>query len=355
MSIKQIGEQVMDTLKEVGADIFEKDLVEAGSVKNLKIKDGKISVDLEVASPNSPDMQKIKAEAIERLSELEGVEEVYVNLLPGRRPESIGGDPWQGRAPIPGVRHIIAVASGKGGVGKSTVSVNLAAALAAKGHKTGLLDADIYGPSVGMMMGIGHGERPFVKDDKVIPINRYNVHCISVAFLLSESNTPVIWRGPMVGKLLKQLITDVNWGELDYLVVDLPPGTGDAQLTLVQSVPISGSVIVTTPQQLATLDAIRGIEMFTKLQVPVMGVVENMSGFVTPDGTTHDLFPREGIEQIQKSYNVEVLSKVPMLPSVAQQGDSGFPEVLANPESPASEQFFKLAGSVISVLEKPEQ
>jgi len=355
VSIKQISEKVLNTLKDVGADIFEKDLVESGSVKNLKIKDGKVSLDLEVASPNSPDMMQVKKEAIEKISAIDGVSEVFINLLPGRRPENIGNDPWAGRSSIPGVKHIVAVASGKGGVGKSTVSVNLAAALAARGQKTGLLDADIYGPSVGMMMGIGHGERPFVSDDKVIPIERYNVGCISVAFLLSESNTPVIWRGPMVGKLLKQLLTDVNWGELDVLVVDLPPGTGDAQLTLVQSVPISGSVIVTTPQQLATLDAVRGIEMFTKLQVPVMGLVENMSGFISEDGTTHDLFPREGIEEIKKKYNVPVLGKVPMLPSVARQGDSGFPEVLANPESAAAQQFYDVADAVIRNLAESKQ
>jgi ATP-binding protein involved in chromosome partitioning len=352
VSIKQIGEKVMNALKEVGEDIFEEDLVTSGSVKNLKISEGKVSFDLSVASPNSPDMQKVQEEAIAKVSALEEVKEVHVNLIPGRRPETMGGDPWAGRSAIPGVKHIVAVASGKGGVGKSTVAVNLAASLAAKGHKTGLLDADIYGPSIGMMMGIPHGERPFVKDDKVIPVERYEVGCISVAFLLSESNTPVIWRGPMVGKLLKQLITDVNWGELDVLVVDLPPGTGDAQLTLIQSVPISGSVIVTTPQQLATMDATRGIEMFTKLQVPVLGLVENMSSFVTPDGNTYDVFPREGIEKIEKSYNVPILAKVPIQPTVAEQGDKGFPEVLANPDSAASAEFGKLAESVANLLEK---
>lgn len=350
MSLKELGSKIMDTLKEVGADIFEEDLVTSGNVKNLKISEGKVSFDLQVPSPNSPDMEKVKQEAAGKVGALEGVDEVHINLLPARRPEAMGGDPWAGRAPLPGVKSIVAVASGKGGVGKSTVAVNLAAALAASGKKTGLLDADIYGPSIGMMMGIPHGERPFVKDDKVIPIQRYEVGCISVAFLLSESNTPVIWRGPMVGKLLKQLITDVNWGELDVLVVDLPPGTGDAQLTLVQSVPISGSVIVTTPQQLAAMDATRGIEMFTKLQVPVLGVVENMSSFIAPDGSAIDVFPRQGIEKIEKSYNVSVLARVPIQPSVAQQGDSGFPEVLANPDSPASREFKNLAASVVEGL-----
>jgi ATP-binding protein involved in chromosome partitioning len=350
VSIKLLAEKVMNTLKEVGADIFEEDLVSAGNVKNLKITEGKVSFDLEVMSPNSPDMEAVKKEAFEKVSAIEGVESVEVNLTPGRRPESMGGDPWQGRAPIPGVKHIVAVASGKGGVGKSTVAVNLAASLAAKGHKTGLLDADIYGPSVGMMMGIPHGERPFVRDDKVIPVKRFEVDCISVAFLLSEANTPVIWRGPMVGKLLKQLITDVNWGELDYLVVDLPPGTGDAQLTLVQSVPISGSVIVTTPQQLAAMDATRGIEMFTKLQVPVLGIVENMSGVVAPNGELFDVFPRDGIAGIEQKYNVEILAKVPIVASVAAQGDKGFPEVLANVDSPAAAEFNKLADQVTSKL-----
>jgi ATP-binding protein involved in chromosome partitioning len=296
-------------------------------------------------------METVREQAIAAVRAIEGVEDVVVNLIPGQRPQTMGGDPWAGRAPIPGVKHIVAVASGKGGVGKSTVAVNLAAALAASGARTGLLDADIYGPSVAMMMGISHGERPMVQDEKVLPIERYEVGCISVAFLLSEENTPVIWRGPMVGKLLKQLLTDVNWGELDILVVDLPPGTGDAQLTLIQSVPISGSVVVTTPQKLAAMDAIRGIEMFRKLGVTVFGVVENMSRFVAPDGvTTYEVFPHGGIDEVERLYHVPILASVPIQPSVAEQGDNGVPEVIANPTSLASQEFRRMASLVREAL-----
>jgi ATP-binding protein involved in chromosome partitioning len=296
-------------------------------------------------------MKSLRDQAYDLVSTLDGVDEANISLVMGERKQEKGPDPWAGRAAIPGVKTIIAVASGKGGVGKSTVAVNLAAALAADGYKTGLLDADIYGPSVAMMMGIPHGERPDVKDNKVLPIDRYEVSTISVAFLLSESNTPVIWRGPMVGKLLQQLLTDVNWGELDALVVDLPPGTGDAQLTLVQSVPINGAVIVTTPQRLAAIDAVRGIEMFRKLQVPVLGVVENMSKFIAPDGTTtYDIFPRDGIKDVEEMYNVPLLANVPIQPSVAEQGDIGFPVVLSNPDSPASEELKKMARTVVKQL-----
>lgn len=342
----------MKALKTLSSPELEKDIVSAGCVKNLKIKQGKVSFDLAVPSPNSPAMEDLKTEAKALVEQLEGVDEVSVSLTTGQRPESKGPDPWAGRAPIPGVKKIVAVASGKGGVGKSTVAVNLASALAASGIKTGLLDADIYGPSVAMMMGIPQGERPEVHDNKVVPIERYEVHTISVAFLLSESNTPVIWRGPMVGKLLKQLLTDVHWGELDVIVVDLPPGTGDAQLTLIQSVPISGSVIVTTPQKLAAMDATRGIEMFRKLQVPVIGIVENMSRFVAPDGkTTFEVFPHDGIKEVEKSYNVPKLASVPIQSSVAEQGDSGLPEVLANPKSLASLEFKEMARKVAEAVD----
>lgn len=351
MAAKQLGEKVLDALKSLGEEILGRDVVTGGNVKNLRIKKDRISFDLAVPSPNSPEMQSLRDQAIEVVKGVEGVGEVEINLIPGQRPTSHGQDPWAGRAPLPGVKRIVAVASGKGGVGKSTVAVNLAAGLATVGMKVGLLDADIYGPSVAMMMGIAHGERPFVKNNKVLPIERYEVKTISVAFLLSESDTPVIWRGPMVGKLLKQLLSDVDWGELDVLVVDLPPGTGDAQLTLIQTVPIDGSIVVTTPQKLAAMDATRGIEMFRKLDVPVYGLVENMSSFICPNcKSEHDIFPRGGVEEVVEKYDVPVLAKIPVQPSVGEQGDSGLPEVIADPESPASAEIMRMVEGVRTAL-----
>ena len=357
MDIKTLGENIMTALKELGKDAEGNDLVSAGAVKNLKIKKGSVSFNLAFPDPNEPMVQEVLVRAKEVISALEGVEELEIGLIkaeaaPQAQTQEQHKDPWADRAPIEGVKHIIAVASGKGGVGKSTVAVNLAASLARQGLSVGLMDADIYGPSVGMMMGIGHGERPEVLEQKVLPIEKHGVQCISIAFLLSESNTPVIWRGPMVGKIIKQLLQeDVNWGKLDVMVIDLPPGTGDAQLTMVQSVPISGSVVVTTPQKLAAMDATRGIEMFTKLQVPVMGIVENMSKFISPDGQAFDIFPRDGIKEVEKKYNVPTLGSVPIQPSVANQGDAGTPEVVANPDSLASKEFNKIAEFVADALQ----
>lgn len=338
---------VLNALKSLGEKELGRDVVTGGNVKNLRINKDRVSFDLAVTSPNSPEMQDLKERALAIVRKVEGVGDVDINLIPGKRSTSLGQDPWAGRAPLPGVKRIVAVASGKGGVGKSTVAVNLAAGLAASGLKVGLLDADIYGPSVAMMMGIAHGERPFVRNNKVLPIERYEVKIISVAFLLSESDTPVIWRGPMVGKLLKQLLSDVDWGELDVLVVDLPPGTGDAQLTLIQTVPINGSIIVTTPQKLAALDATRGIEMFRKLDVPVYGLVENMSSFICPKcKSEHDIFPRGGIEEVEEKYSVPVLARIPVQPSIGEQGDSGLPEVIADPKSPASGEIMRMVEGV---------
>lgn len=359
MDIKTLGENIMTALKELGSDAEGNDLVSSGAVKNLKIKKGAISFNLAFEDPEDTSVADVVAKAKEVILALEGVDEVEVSVLKAEpKPEAKEPDhgehkdPWAGRAPVAGVKHILAVASGKGGVGKSTVAVNLAASLAKQGLKVGLMDADIYGPSVGMMMGIAPGDKPEVHEEKVIPIERHGVHNISIAFLLAEANTPVIWRGPMVGKIIKQLLhDDVNWGKLDIMVIDLPPGTGDAQLTLVQSVPISGSIVVTTPQKLAAMDATRGIEMFTRLQVPVMGIVENMSKFVAPDGQTFDIFPREGIEEVEKKYNVPTLGSIPIQSSVAEQGDAGVPEVVANPDSLASKEFDKIAEYVTDTLQ----
>ena len=343
--------QVFEALKDVIDPELGKDIVSLGFVKNLEINGGAVSFDLELTSPKCPVKDMLKTQAEDAVKKIDGVSSVEINLT--ARPE--GKDPWAGRAPIPGVKRLIAVASGKGGVGKSTVAVNLAAALAEAGQKVGLLDADIYGPSVAMMMGVPHGEQPKVLGDTIVPLERYGVKLMSIAFLLPEANAPVIWRGPMVANLVKQLIRQVLWGSLDSIVVDLPPGTGDAQLTLVQTVPLNGAIIVTTPQQIAALDATRGIEMFTRLEVPVLGLVENMSTFVCPScGAQHDMFPRGGIEEVESRYSTPVIARIPIETAIGSHGDSGTPTVIATPESPAARAMRDAASAAMRYFDSVE-
>ena len=357
MSTEISEQQILDALSQVIDPELGKDIVSLGFIKNLRIAGGDVSLDLELTTPACPLKDKLKSEVEAVVNSVEGVNSVSVSLT--ARAQSAGAkerkehstDPWAGRAPIPGVDKIIAVASGKGGVGKSTVAVNLATALAADGMKVGLLDADVYGPSVAMMMGVDAGEQLKALGEKIIPIERHGVKMMSIAFLMQGKRSAVIWRGPMVASLVKQLLQQVLWGKLDVLVIDLPPGTGDAQLTLVQTVPIDGAVIVTTPQHIAALDASRGIEMFQKLDVPVIGLVENMSKFVCPEcGAVHDLFPRGGVEEVEKNYSTPVIARVPIEPSVGIHGDEGTPTVIAAPESSAASALRDAAASVAAVL-----
>ena len=235
--------------------------------------------------------------------------------------------------PLPGVKHIIAVSSGKGGVGKSTVTVNLAVALQQQGHAVGLMDADIYGPNIPTMMGV---ERlPPVTTEKLVPAEAYGVKLMSIGFLV-QHDQPLIWRGPMLHSAIRQFLTDVSWGELDYLVIDLPPGTGDAALSLVQSMPLSGGVIVTLPQQVSLDDALRGLQMFRQLEVNIFGVVENMSYLELPDGTRMDIFGSGGGERLAAETEVPFIGAIPMDSSVREGGDSGKPVVIAHPDSPVS-------------------
>ena len=238
------------------------------------------------------------------------------------------------------VKHVIAVASGKGGVGKSTTAVNLALALDAEGAKVGLLDADIYGPSLGMMLGVDPGKRPSIKDGKFFePIRAHGVKAMSMSFMVTE-NTPMVWRGPMASGALQQILTPTQWEDLDYLIVDMPPGTGDIQLTLSQKVPVSGAVIVTTPQDIALLDAKKGIEMFNKVDIPVLGILENMSVYVCPDcGSEHHLFGEGGGARVAAELGVPLLAQLPLARSIREQADGGNPTVKAEPESAAAESY----------------
>ena len=246
------------------------------------------------------------------------------------------------------VKNTIAIASGKGGVGKSTVAVNLALALSSLGTRVGLLDADIYGPSQGMMLGIA--ERPIVQDKKMKPIEKYGIQSMSMAYLVEES-TPMVWRGPMVSMALQQMLNDTLWDDLDFLIIDLPPGTGDIQLTLVQKIPLTAAIIVTTPQDIALLDAARAIEMFAKVRVPVLGVIENMSYHLC-DACGHQdfLFGEGGGERIAKRYKISLLGKVPLLREIREHVDAGQPSVVINKESEVSQIFHRIAQTVMDTL-----
>jgi len=293
-------EQVLDSLRSVMDPDLKKDIVSLGFVKDLRIEDKIVYFNLELTTPACPLKEKLKADAEEAVRNIEEVSDVVIEVTSkvtthrAQIEEDI----------LPGVKNIVAVASGKGGVGKSTVCVSLAVSLARAGAKVGLLDTDIYGPSIPIMMGIK--EQPELKDQKLIPISKYGVRLMSLGFLISE-DTPMIWRGPMVMKAVEQLITDVEWGELDYLFIDLPPGTGDVQLTLAQKVPLTGAVIVTTPQDVALLDVVRGISMFKKLNVPILGIIENMSFFKCPHcGGRTDIFSHGGGEGASRKYDVKM-------------------------------------------------
>ena len=330
-------EQVLDSLRSVMDPDLKKDIVSLGFVRNLRIEDKIVYFNLELTTPACPLKEKLKADAEEAVRNIEEVSDVVIEVTSkvtthrAQIEEDI----------LPGVKNIVAVASGKGGVGKSTVCVSLAVSLARAGAKVGLLDTDIYGPSIPIMMGIK--EQPELKDQKLIPISKYGVRLMSLGFLISE-DTPMIWRGPMVMKAVEQLITDVEWGELDYLFIDLPPGTGDVQLTLAQKVPLTGAVIVTTPQDVALLDVVRGISMFKKLNVPILGIIENMSFFKCPHcGGRTDIFSHGGGEGASRKYDVPFLGEVPLDIRIRTGGDSGRPVVIDDPESDQGNIFMKIA------------
>jgi ATP-binding protein involved in chromosome partitioning len=317
-----------------------RDLVSLNMIKDIEVKDSAVKFTLELTTPACPLKSELKKAAEEAVRAIPGVQEVEVNLS-SRVPRSTG---LPEKRQVPGVKNIIAVASGKGGVGKSTVAVNLAVALAQTGAQVALLDADIYGPSIPIMMGVS--ERPTSDGTKLFPIERHGVRMMSIGFLIPP-DTAIIWRGPMVMKAVEQLLYDVDWGEIDYLVVDLPPGTGDAQLTLAQLVPVTGAVIVTTPQDVALIDAAKGVNMFQEVKVPILGIVENMSYFVCPHckGRT-DLFAHGGGAKAAERLNVPFLGEIPLDVEIREAGDRGVPIVEAKPESPQAEAFRSVAQKV---------
>jgi len=324
---------------------FARDIVSFGMVKDVEIGSRGVNVILAPTTAREEIVQQIRDAVAATVLQLPGVPAVEVTIT---APEQPARRVQRGPAGVPGVAHVIAVASGKGGVGKSTVAVNLALALSQLGHRVGLLDADVYGPSIPLMLGLT--ERPQSTDDKrIIPLERFGLKVISLGLFIAEG-TPVIWRGPMINKLLTQFLREVDWGELDYLVLDLPPGTGDAQLTITQQVPLDGGVIVTTPQDVALEDVKRGVKMFQQVNAPVLGVVENMSYYMCSCGDRAELFGHGGGAAVAKQFNIPFLGEIPLVREMREAGDNGTPLVAANPEHPQSLAFRAIAQQVVEAL-----
>ncbi len=328
-------ETVLDRLRSVEDPDLGEDIVSLGLVNDVSVTEERVSISLALGAPYSPNETAIAADVREALSDLDRELDLSAEVESGLSPDE---------EVLPGVENVIAVASGKGGVGKSTVAVNLAAGLSRLGARVGLFDADIYGPNVPRM--VDADQRPqATEEERIIPPEKFGMKLMSMDFLVGKDD-PVIWRGPMVHKVLTQLWEDVEWGQLDYMVVDLPPGTGDAQLTLLQSVPVTGAVIVTTPQEVAIDDARKGLRMFGRHDTVVLGIAENMSGFTCPDcGSTHDVFGKGGGEAFAAENELPYLGGIPLDPSVRTGGDEGKPIVL-DEESPTGEAFRTLSANV---------
>jgi len=342
-------EMVLGALGSVMDPELNRDLVSANMIRDVVINETTVSFKLVLTTSACPLKKELEDGARDAVMAIEGVEAVNIDLTS----EVPQAKKIPDKTTIPGIKNTIAVASGKGGVGKSTVAVNLALSLAATGAKVGLLDADVYGPSIPLMMGV-HEAPEATEDEKLIPIENHGVKLISVGFMLDEE-TPLIWRGPLVMQLIKQFLTGVVWGDLDYLVIDLPPGTGDVQLTLVQTIPLTGALIVTTPQDIALLDARRAINMFSEVKVPVLGIIENMSLFVCPHcGESTEIFSQGGGEKTSERYAVPLLGKLPLDIKTREGGDSGNPIVVAEPQCAQTQAFHDIASAAaarISILD----
>ncbi len=360
--------QVLEALKTVIEPDRGQDIVALNMVNGVVVRDGNVGFAIEVDPRQGPALEPLRKEAEQRVLALSGVSSVTAVLTaekaaaggaapPEGQPRRVAQGPGQGpargqgpeRALVPGVRSIVAVASGKGGVGKSTTATNLALALAIRGLKVGVLDADIYGPSQPRMLGISG--KPQSPDGKtLLPMENYGVKCMSIGFLVPE-DTPMIWRGPMVQSALQQMLRDVDWGELDILVVDMPPGTGDAQLTMAQQVPLAGAVIVSTPQDIALIDAKKGLNMFRKVDIPVLGIIENMSTFVCPN-CSHEshIFGHGGARREAEKLGMDFLGEIPLDIEIRETSDDGRPVVVSRPDGPQAQRYLEIAETVWSGL-----
>ena len=330
--------RVLEALRVVNDPDLGRDIVSLDFIKNLQVEGGRVSFAIELTTPACPVKDQMHDQAVAAVRALAGVTEVDVEMTANVRAVA---SPDEGRAPIPGVKNVIAVGAGKGGVGKSTVAVNLALALSRYGGRVGLMDADVYGPNIPIMLGI----KTQLETDgkKIVPAEKYGIPVVSMGFL-TQDETPIIWRGPMLHGVVQQFFREVRWEELDYLIVDMPPGTGDVALSLSQPVPVSGAVVVTTPQTVSVADSRRAVAMYKKLNVPTLGLVENMSHFVCPTCQEEsDLFGKGGGEAAASEMAVPFLGRIPIYQPIREGGDNGRPIVVAEPDSPASQAFLQLA------------
>lgn len=336
-------EDIKNALRAVKYPGYSRDVVSFGLVKEIALHKGTVSVSFQLTAASPEVARQIKTQSERVLGALPGVQAVQVDVRqPAASPAGAAPGPWAQQNRIPGIRRVVAVASGKGGVGKSTVSVNLACALERLGARVGLLDCDIYGPTIPLMMGIN--QKPTLTDDgqKMVPPASHGVKLMSMGFLL-DGDQPVIWRGPMITKTIQQFINAVDWGTLDCLLVDLPPGTGDAQLSLCQTVPLDGGLIVTTPQE-ASLGVVRkGLAMFHKVNVPILGIIENMSYFITPGGERVEIFGHGGGRAEAARQNIPFLGEVPLFTELREAGDCGVPVIVSAPDAAPAQTFFRIA------------
>ncbi|HOC17746.1 MAG TPA: Mrp/NBP35 family ATP-binding protein, partial [Vicinamibacterales bacterium] len=329
---------VLAALRAVHDPDLHKDIVSLGFVKDLRIEGGRVAFTIELTTPACPVKDAMQEQARQAVAAVPGVSDVQVTMTAAVR---TAHNPASQQAPVPGVKNVIAVGAGKGGVGKTTVAVNLAVALARLGSRVGIVDGDIYGPNVPIMLGI---DSPLLAEgEKILPPERYGLKAVSMGFLAND-DSPVIWRGPMLHSVIRQFFHDVKWGELDYLVIDMPPGTGDVALSLSQTVPVAGAIVVTTPQAVSLADSRRAVRMYQKLNIPVLGLVENMSYFACPNcGHESDIFGRGGGERVAGDMQVPFLGRVPIYEPIRSGGDTGSPLVILEPESPAARAFTAVA------------
>ncbi len=346
-------EQVINALKEVKDPELNKSLVDLGMIKDVEIAGSNVRVTVALTMAGCPLKDKIKADVKEAVKSIPGVEDVSVvltTMTSAERAKLFGQEPSEMEG-MKQVKNVIAVASGKGGVGKSTVSVNLAAALAKRGYKVGILDADMHGPDIPIMLGIK--DRPVGSRGMLFPLEKYGIKMMSTGSLAGDG-IPIVWRGPLVNKAIKEFLGHVAWGELDYLIVDLPPGTGDAPLTVATTIPIKGVIIVTTPQKVALSDVRRSVGLFLKNEIPILGIVENMSYLKIPGSSdVMDIFGSGGGEKIAKAFKLPLLAKIPIEPEIRKGGDEGRPVALE--ENEGSKPFFELADKVVELTENSKK
>ena len=342
-------ESVLEALKNVTYPGFTKDIVTFGFVKDINVEGKNVSLTIDITSSADEVKAQLTDEATTELKKA-GFENIDINIKAPQPPKQMSNS-MSGKNIAPHVKSFVMVSSGKGGVGKSTTSVNLAIAMAMQGKKVGLLDADIYGPNIPRMMGL-EGQKPEIQGNKVLPLKAYGVEVMSMGSLM-EPGQSLIWRGSMIMKAIEQFLRDILWSELDVLVIDMPPGTGDAQLTLAQSVPVTAGITVTTPQEVSLDDSRRSLDMFQKLHIPTAGIIENMSGFICPECSTEsDIFGMGTTEPVAKEYDTDVIARIPIEPAIRVGGDTGMPVTYHKPDSETAKRYQEAATKLLSFIDR---